>query len=287
MVSITASGGYSTTTASGVVLTADGYLVTNSHVVSGATEILVTLYDNRTLPADVVGADEMTDLAVLRVAADDLTAAEFGDSSHLQVGDTVAAIGDPLGPELRGTLTDGIISAINRDIKVEGRTMSLLQTNAALNDGNSGGPLLNTQGQVIGINTMKLAGTDSQVEGIGFAIPSSVVQSVVNEILDKGYVSGRPSLGLSLTTLSLAARVYYHLPDGLYISAVSEGSDAAASGIQAGDILIAVNGTSVGSSSDVEALIADSAPGDLATLSVFRAGWVYTLEVELLDAADA
>lgn len=287
VVSITASGGYSTTTASGVVLTADGYLVTNSHVVSGATEILVTLYDNRTLPADVVGADEMTDLAVLRVAADDLTAAEFGDSSHLQVGDTVAAIGDPLGPELRGTLTDGIISAINRDIKVEGRTMSLLQTNAALNDGNSGGPLLNTQGQVIGINTMKLAGTDSQVEGIGFAIPSSVVQSVVNEILDKGYVSGRPSLGLSLTTLSLAARVYYHLPDGLYISAVSEGSDAAASGIQAGDILIAVNGTSVGSSSDVEALIADSAPGDLATLSVFRAGWVYTLEVELLDAADA
>ena len=287
VVSITASGDYSTTTASGVVLTTDGYLVTNSHVVSGATEISVTLYDNRTLLADVVGTDEMTDLAVLRVAADDLTAAEFGDSAYLQVGDTVAAIGDPLGPELRGTLTDGIISAINRDIKVEGRTMSLLQTNAALNDGNSGGPLLNTQGQVIGINTMKLAGADSQVEGIGFAIPSSVVQSVVNEILDKGYVSGRPALGLSLTTLSLAARVYYHLPDGLYISAVSEGSDAAASGIQAGDILIAVNGTSVGSSSDVETLIADSAPGDFATLSVFRAGWVYTLEVELLDAADA
>ena len=199
----------------------------------------------------------------------------------------MAAIGDPMGPELRGTLTDGIISAINRDIKVGGRTMSVLQTNAALNDGNSGGPLLNNQGQVIGINTMKLAGTDNEVEGIGFAIPSSVVESVVNEILDKGYVSGRPSVGMSFSTLSLAARVYYHLPDGLYISSVSEGSDAEAKGIQTGDILIAVNGTTVSSSSDVEALISDSAPGDTATLSVFRGGWVYTLEVQLIDAADA
>lgn len=165
--------------------------------------------------------------------------------------------------------------------------MSVLQTNAALNDGNSGGPLLNNQGQVIGINTMKLAGTDNEVEGIGFAIPSSVVESVVNEILDKGYVSGRPSVGMSFSTLSLAARVYYHLPDGLYISSVSEGSDAEAKGIQTGDILIAVNGTTVSSSSDVEALISDSAPGDTATLSVFRGGWVYTLEVQLIDAADA
>ena len=272
VVSITAASNYSGTTGSGVVLTTDGYVVTNYHVISGAVEISVTLYDNRT---------------VLRVAADDLTAAEFGDSTILQVGDTVAAIGDPMGPELRGTLTDGIISAINRDIKVGGRTMSVLQTNAALNDGNSGGPLLNNQGQVIGINTMKLAGTDNEVEGIGFAIPSSVVESVVNEILDKGYVSGRPSVGMSFSTLSLAARVYYHLPDGLYISSVSEGSDAEAKGIQTGDILIAVNGTTVSSSSDVEALISDSAPGDTATLSVFRGGWVYTLEVQLIDAADA
>lgn len=287
VVSITAASNYSGTTGSGVVLTTDGYVVTNYHVISGAVEISVTLYDNRTLKADVVGTDELTDLAVLRVAADDLTAAEFGDSTILQVGDTVAAIGDPMGPELRGTLTDGIISAINRDIKVGGRTMSVLQTNAALNDGNSGGPLLNNQGQVIGINTMKLAGTDNEVEGIGFAIPSSVVESVVNEILDKGYVSGRPSVGMSFSTLSLAARVYYHLPDGLYISSVSEGSDAEAKGIQTGDILIAVNGTTVSSSSDVEALISDSAPGDTATLSVFRGGWVYTLEVQLIDAADA
>ena len=287
VVSISAVSTYSGSSGSGVVLTADGYLVTNYHVIDGAEEITVTLSDDRVLPADVVGTDEVTDLAVLRVQADDLVAAEFGDSSSLEVGDTVAAIGDPMGPELRGTMTDGIISGINRDIKIGGRTMSLLQTTAALNDGNSGGPLLNGKGQVIGINTMKLAGSDNEVEGIGFAIPSSIVESVVNEIMANGYVSGRPSLGLTFSSLSLAARVYYHLPNGLYISSVSENADAAEQGIQSGDILIAVNGETVSSSTDVENLISGSAVGDTATLSIFRGGWIYTVDVKLIDTADA
>jgi serine protease Do len=287
VVSISAVSAHSGSSGSGVVLTEDGYLVTNYHVIDGAEEITVTLSDDRVLAADVVGTDEVTDLAVLRVQADDLVAAEFGDSSSLEVGDTVAAIGDPMGPELRGTMTNGIISGINRDIKIGGRTMSLLQTTAALNDGNSGGPLLNGKGQVIGINTMKLAGNDNEVEGIGFAIPSSIVESVVNEIMANGYVSGRPSLGLTFSSLSLAARVYYHLPNGLYISSVSENADAAEQGIQSGDILIAVNGETVSSSTDVENLISGSAVGDTATLSIFRGGWIYTVDVELIDTADA
>ena len=194
-----------TSTGTGVVLSGDGYILTNAHVVDGSRYVTVYLSDGRNFEATLVGADEITDLAVLRISAEDLDPVEFGDSSILRVGDSVSAIGDPLGMEFRGSFTDGIISAINRDVTIDGRKMSLIQTNAALNSGNSGGPLLNCYGQVIGINTMKIgAFTESAgVEGLGFAIPSATVKDVVEQLISQGYVSGRPTLGITGEALSV------------------------------------------------------------------------------------
>ena len=223
-----------TSTGTGVVLTKDGYLVTNCHVIEGAQQITVQLTDDRKFTASVVGSDDISDLAVLWVNADDLTPAQFGDSNALRVGDTVTAIGDPLGVEFRGSFTDGIISAINRDVTMDGRKMSLIQTNAALNSGNSGGPLINCYGQVIGINTMKIgAFTDKAgVEGLGFAIPSATVKEVVDQLISQGYVSGRPTLGITGDGVSNFYQHYYRMPRGLYITKVASGSYAEYYGIE-------------------------------------------------------
>ena len=209
------------TSGTGVILTDNGYIVTNAHVVEGAIAIDVQLTDDRIFSASLVGADQISDLAVLYIQAQDLTSAELGDSESLRVGDSVAAIGDPLGVEFRGTMTDGIVSAINRDVTVDGRVMTLIQTNAALNSGNSGGPLINCYGQVVGINTMKIgAFTDSAgVEGLGFAIPSVTVKDIVDQIIRQGYVSGRPTLGISGETLPSFYQYYYRFPEGLYPAA--------------------------------------------------------------------
>lgn len=174
----------------------DGYLITNFHVVSSAGTVEVLLSSGETYAAATVGGDETSDLMVLKIDAEKLTPAEFGASDTMEVGDSVVAIGDPLGTELRGTMTDGIICGIQRDILVEDRTMSLLQTNAALNSGNSGGPLVNMAGQVIGINTMKLSSNYTAVEGIGFAIPISTAKPIVDELVEQGYVSGPAGLWL-------------------------------------------------------------------------------------------
>ena len=239
------SGGSSSGT--GVVLTADGYIVTNAHVVEGAMEITVGLTDGREFPAQLVGADSFSDLAVLRISATGLKAAEFGDSDVLRVGDAVAAIGNPLGTELWGSMTPGIISGVNREITTGGRTMNLLQTNAALNSGNSGGPLLNCYGQVVGINTMKMGDSMSSagVEGLGFAIPSTTVQQIVNQLMQQGFVSGRPGLGLIGEAVTMFDQMYYRMPQGLYIDQVTQGSDAEAVGILPGDILMSLGGVQI------------------------------------------
>ena len=205
-------------------------------MVEGASSITVLLHDGREYTAALVGADSVTDLAVLYIEADALAAAEFGDSAVLRVGDSVAAIGDPLGIAYRGTMTNGIVSAINRDVHSEGRTMTLIQTNVALNSGNSGGPLINCYGQVVGINTMKVGvfSNSSGVEGIGFAIPSTTVQEIVNQLINQGYVSGRPSLGIAGASLDKFDQYYFHLPAGLYIETVAEGSPAQQVGIARG-----------------------------------------------------
>ena len=270
----------------GVVLTSDGYIVTNAHVVDGAVRITVLLTDGRELEARLVGSDSISDLAVLHVEAQDLIPAQFGDSTVLRVGDSVAAIGDPLGVSLRGTLTDGIVSAINRDVNVSGRTMTLIQTNAAINSGNSGGPLINCYGQVIGIITLKIGDTASSagVEGIGFAIPSSTAREIINQLMEQGYVSGRPSLGLTGMALSSFYQTYFHLPSGYYIEAVMEGSPAQQVGIQSGDILLSVDGTQVSTGDDIAAALYGYAVGDSVDIIISRNNRHYQVTLELIEA---
>ena len=269
----------------GVVLTQDGLLVTNAHVVEDAMEIQVLLSDGRQFEAQAVGLDAISDLAVLRIDAEDLTPAVFGDSDDAQVGDTVVAIGDPLGIELRGTMTDGIISAINRDVEVGGRVMSLLQTNAALNSGNSGGPLINRFGQVIGINTMKVGDyvSASGVEGLGFAIPSTTVKTIVDQLISQGYVSGRPTLGISGENLSLFYQNYYLLPSGLYITSVAPDSPAAQAGIEPGDILLTLDGVRIESQEALDRFLFAHQVGDTVTVTIYRAGQQGSADITLAE----
>ena len=276
------SGG---STGTGVILSENGYIVTNAHVVEGALSVTIQLTDDRTYQASLVGADEISDLAVLFIEAEDLVPAQFGDSNALRVGDTVTAIGDPLGVEFRGSFTDGIVSAINRDVAIDGRTMSLIQTNAALNSGNSGGPLINCYGQVIGINTMKIgAFTDSAgVEGLGFAIPSTTVKDIVDQIITQGYVSGRPTLGISGDALSNFYQYYYRLPAGLYITQVESGSYAEYYGISEGDILLAIDDTRITDMDGLNNVLYDHQVGDIVTAVIYRGGQQYQVELTLTE----
>ena len=274
VVSITSQTASGTSAGTGVIVSDAGYLVTNYHVVRRAQSIDVKLTDERELTASVVGEDPVSDLAVLYIAADGLTPAQFGDSDTLRVGDSVVAIGDPLGVELRGTMTDGIVSAISRDVQVDGRTMNLIQTNAALNSGNSGGPLINSMGQVIGINTMKIGAfaDSSGVEGLGFAIPSATVQEIVNQLLTQGYVSGRPWLGIEGESFSTFYQRFYRIPRGVYITSVQSGSPAGTAGLQSGDIIVSVDGTAVSDMEDMDSLLYAHIPGDTMTLTIYRSG---------------
>ena len=286
VVSITCTGYESSSTGTGVILTASGYLITNAHVVEGAREITVLLSDERQFLAELVGSDAVSDLAVLHIEAENLIPAEFGDSAALRVGDSVVAIGDPLGIELRGTMTNGIVSAINRDVTTGGRTLTLIQTNAALNSGNSGGPLINCYGQVIGINTMKMGVFTSQsgTEGLGFAIPSTTVKEIADQLIAQGYVSGRPSIGLSGEAVSSFYQLYYRLPSGLYISQVEENSDAASKGIEAGDILISLGNTRITGPEDLTAALAPYDVGDTVRIIIFRSGRQYSADITLHEA---
>ena len=283
VVSISCSGYGGGSTGTGVILSSDGYIVTNAHVVQDSASISVQLSDDRVFSGFIVGCDEISDLAVLRIQAEGLSPASFGDSTALRVGDTVVAIGDPLGVKFRGTYTNGIISAINRDVDVDGRTMTLIQTNAALNSGNSGGPLINCYGQVIGINTMKIgAFTDSAgVEGLGFAIPSATVKDIVDQLVNQGYVSGRPTLGITGESLSTFYQHYYRLPAGLYITEVDYHSDACKKGVEEGDILLSINDTRVTSLDEMKAAILDYEVGQTVNAIIYRGGQQYLVELTL------
>ena len=283
--SMTSSG---TSSGTGIIMSPDGYVITNHHVISGALVISVLTNDNREFEAALVGSDEMSDLAVLKIDARGLQAAEFGDSSKLRVGYSVVAIGDPLGVQLRGTMTNGIISAINRDLTVGDRTMTLIQTNAALNNGNSGGPLINCYGQVIGINTVKMSSyytASATVEGLGFAIPISVAKPIIDELIENGYVAGRPAIGISGDSLPTYYRAYYRLPDGVYVTSVNDGSDAKAKGIREGDIGTAFNGEGISSIDDLNTIKNPYAPGDDVALTIYRSGAYYEVTVTLVDQA--
>ena len=286
VVSISCQQDRGSSTGTGVILTSSGYIVTNAHVVDGARSISVTLTDERSFIATLIGSDAVSDLAVLHVEADNLTPAEFGDSGILRVGDSVAAIGDPLGKELRGTLTNGIVSAINRDVTTGGRTLTLIQTNAALNSGNSGGPLINCFGQVIGINTLKIGDFVDMagVEGLGFAIPSTTVKEIVEQLIDQGYVSGRPTLGITGEAVSTFYQYYYRMPAGLYITELEDNSDAALKGMEEGDILISVDGNRITDTESLQTLLYNYEVGDTVNVIIYRGGRQYTADLTLHES---
>lgn len=286
VVSITATQADGSSYGSGIVMSQSGYIITNCHVVDDAYHLTVTLSDERVYDAQLVGKDSASDLAVLHIDGENLTAAEFGDSSQAQVGDAVAAIGDPLGIELRGTMTEGIISAINRNLTIQGRTLTLIQTTAALNEGNSGGPLINCYGQVIGINTAKIGGYSSGtgVEGLGFAIPIHVAKEVIDQLIETSYVPGRPSLGVEITVPDLQYRLYFNVPDGLYVTDVDEGSNAWSAGLRSGDVILSVSGYRVTSEDDLTAALGGFSVGDTVNLILYRSGRQLTADVILQEA---
>jgi len=269
------------TVGTGVIFTEDGYILTNAHVLAGGSECFVVLSTGINFSAKLVGMDADKDLAVIKINGRGLPVAEFGDSDALCVGDPVYAIGNPLGLELRGTLTDGIVSAINRDVLVDDVVMTLIQTNAALNNGNSGGPLINAYGQVVGINTMKMGSKSSvSVEGLGFAIPISSSAYMVNDLIAFGEVRGEPVIGISVRTESVL------LADGqraLEIMEVAPGSAADTAGIQIGDMLLLADGETVETSNDLLRIRRRYALGDTLRLTVLRAGEQLEFAVVLSD----
>ena len=270
----------------GVIADEAGLIVTNAHVIEGCASAEVTLYNNESYEALLVGADAVSDLALLKIDCSGLPAASFGDISSLSVGDPVAAIGNPLSEEFRSTLTNGIISDIDRGMDYNGHTMSLLQTNAAINEGNSGGALFNMYGQVVGITNMKMMSYFSSIEGIGFAIPSSTVKAVVDQLAENGEVRGRPSIGITVGAIPQEAVENYELPEGLYISAVAENSDAAAQGIREGDILLAIDGQSVSTTEEVAAIRDTKGVGDSLRFTIWRQGETFEVDVRLMDTND-
>lgn len=269
---------------SGVVFTSDGYIITNTHVLTGGDAAVVVFSDGREYEAKLIGADEKSDIAVLHIDAKGLEVASFGDSDGLRVGDEAYAIGNPLGPEYAGTMTNGIVSAINRNIVYNGHTMTLLQTNAALNEGNSGGPLVNAAGQVIGITNMKIMSTYSAtVEGIGFAIPTGVVKEVADQLMETGIVLGEPTIGIVAGSVPPEAMEMYGLPEGVYVSEVSKGSDALKKGLQVGDVILEVNGTPVTTVAEVNLIKEGLSVGDTLDLTVYREGETLEITIELVD----
>ena len=275
---------------SGFVLTQDGYIVTNNHVVSDADEgtIVVRLYSGEEYTADVVGTDSMNDVALLKIETEGLQTVTIGDSDEIEVGEIVEAIGNPLG-ELTFTMTAGYISALDREINADGTPINMLQTDAAINSGNSGGPLFDMNGNVIGITTAKVSGkTESGVtiEGIGFAIPINDVLRVVYDLQQYGRVRGRAYLGVTLQDLDSTVAATYNLPAGPQIVTVTEGSCAAKAGLQPSDIILEFAGREIGSYTDLAAALSKQQAGDTVTMRIYRAGAELELTLTLDERPD-
>lgn len=267
----------------GIVLSEDGLILTNAHVIEGCDSAVVVLQNDQEFEVSLIGTDRTSDIAVLKIEAEDLKPAVFGESDALSVGEAVAAIGNPLGEEFRATLTNGIVSAIDRGVSYDGHSMNLIQTNTAINEGNSGGALLNMYGQVVGVTNMKMMSNYSSIEGIGFAIPSTTVQSVVNALVKDGEVRGRPAVGVTVGAIPDTAAEHYELPEGLYVSAVSEDSDAYTKGIREGDIITAVNGEPARTSDDILKVRNGLKVGDTINFTIWRDGETFDVDVALVE----
>lgn len=265
---------------SGIIMSEDGYIITNAHVVEGATSLKVMTSDGETYEAQLVGSDTVTDLAVVKIDATGLTAAEFGSSEDLRVADKVMAIGNPGGHELSSSVTIGYVSALNRAISnnTTGYTMEYIQTDAAINPGNSGGALINEYGQVVGINSAKISATG--YEGLGFAIPIDTAQPIISDLIQYGYVKDRAVLGISGQFIDSMTGRFYGLPQGEYVAQLNS-SEAQASGLQVGDVITAIDGQQLDSESTLRSAILSKKPGDTVTLQVYRSSTQKSATVEL------
>ena len=267
----------------GVIFTENGYILTNYHVVEGGSDCYIALDTGASYQASYVAGDPVNDLAVLKVDARDLPAAEFGDSEDLEVGDTVYAIGNPLGYELWGTMTDGIVSAVDRNVTVDGRTMTLIQTNAALNSGNSGGPLINEYGQVGGLNVIKMSSSYFSIEGLGFAIPSATMDRVVDDLLASGETQLQPVLGLSVL---LEATQLSETESGLEVVEVTEGLAADRAGVRVGDYVLAADGYPLETSKDLLWVRRQKRIGDELTMTLWRDGEILEVTLSLRESVE-
>ena len=275
--------GYTTTAAasgSGFIITDDGYIVTNYHVIEGANKVKVTTYDDKSYDAEIIGSDQTNDIAVLKIDATGLEAVTLGDSDALSVGDDVVAIGNPLG-ELTFTLTSGVVSAKDRQITTSNSVMmNLIQTDCAINSGNSGGALFNMYGEVVGVTNAKYStnsSTEASIDNIGFAIPINTVKDIVTNIIENGYFA-KPYIGVSVDTVS-DDMTSYGIPEGAVIKSVTEGSPAEEAGLEENDIVTKIDDTEIKSSSDMVAAIRKASKGDKLTLTVYRQGKLMTLTV--------
>ena len=271
---------------SGVIISQDGYILTNNHVINGANSVKVRLRDGTEYDATIIGSDSDNDIALLKVSATGLSPATFGDSNSLAVGDYVVAIGNPLG-ELGGTVTDGIISALARKVTIEDTQMTLLQTNAQVNPGNSGGGLFNANGELVGIVNAKQSATE--VEGIAFAIPINNVLDILSDIKEYGYVSGKVDLGIDFTDITSDETAFYYGVNqtGCYVLSVDSGSNAEKAGVTRGDLVTKVNDTDVSSSSDITAALEKAEVGDTVTFTVSRRGTSKTISFVLEEYVPA
>ncbi len=264
----------SSSSGTGFIITADGYIVTNQHVVSGADTVQVTLYSGQTYAATVIGGDSDYDVAVIKIDAAGLQPVTLGSSESVNVGDTVLAIGNPLG-ELTFSMSQGIVSSVNRAINVDGTPFNMIQVDASINPGNSGGPLMNLYGQVVGIVSAKYSEYSSTtVEGLGFAIPIDDVTSVITEIMESGSVSDKAYMAITCGTMTaeMAAQYQYDVDTGVFVYSVVSGGAGEKAGLQMGDVITKLNGTAITTRTDLTAALKSFRAGDTATMQVYRGG---------------
>ena len=271
---------------SGVIISEDGYIVTNNHVIESATSILVRLTDGTEYNATLIGTDDQTDIAVIKIEETDLTPATFGDSDSLEVGDGVVAIGNPLG-ELGGTVTTGIISALERQITVEGEVMTLMQTDAAINPGNSGGGLFDSSGNLVGIVNAKES--SSGIEGLGFAIPINGAIDIISDLIENGQVTNRAGLGATLYDYTARSSYYYTTSEyesGCYLVQIVSGGAADQAGLKQNDRIVTFDGQSISSSAEVKAILRKHSIGDKVEMTVKRDGQEITETVTLQSQSE-
>ena len=302
VVGIYCKGQSSASSGTGIILSEDGYIITNAHVVSksadgsGISVMLHESYDtdsdsssetdikNKFIDAELVGRDTQSDIAVLKIDRSGLKAATMGTSSELRVGEASIVIGNPLGFELKGSVTAGIISATDRTLTVEDRTMKLIQTDASINNGNSGGPLINAYGQVVGITSVKVSSTYG--EGLGFAIPIDEALPIVEDLMKYGYVTGRPTMGISGKDITEIYSQYYRVPEGFLVTDITREGPAEQAGIEIGDIIVGINGETVKTRSEINAAVEKFKAGDTITVAYYRQDKIESVDLVLGDAAE-